>query len=347
MNKGIIMSKIKYQDYINILLDENSSDNEIREYSIIVKGEGAFEWKLAPDPTKVNLEDFEDLENAMSIGNSLARYRRSRSFKKRLKKPNRPPVIVTEGDSWFQFPFLIDEVVDHLNNHFLVWSVGAAGDTVKNMVYGKEGKKKMEYMKALKSQLKNDVKAFLFSGAGNDIIGEDPDTGESALYQILNDYDSTFSNAQDCINSSVLESKMEYLKNAYAYLIETIRSVDELKGLPILFHGYDYVLPYPQGKNDKRDPVYANKDEWLGSAFRKRGYSDDCALRNEVIRLLIDRLYVVLSQFTKDPAVHIVDCRGSITDVNDWKDEIHGRSRGFKTISDRFVEVLNKVLIEP
>ncbi len=62
----------------------------------------------------MTLQDVE-VENALKIGNGLARFRRMQSFSRRLQKGVDQPVLVSEGDSWFQFPFLIREVIDHLN----------------------------------------------------------------------------------------------------------------------------------------------------------------------------------------------------------------------------------------
>src|SRR5690606_29256958 len=91
----------------------------------------------------------------------------------------RKPVLVSEGDSWFQFPFLIEDVIDQLDPDFLIWSLDAAGDTSDNMV-----NRHPEYMQGLNKQKANNVAGFLFSGAGNDVIGEDL-RGEPVLGKLL------------------------------------------------------------------------------------------------------------------------------------------------------------------
>ncbi|OHV80399.1 hypothetical protein [Ensifer sp. LCM 4579] len=63
---------------------------------------------------------------------------------------------------------MIEDVIDQLEPDYLIWSLDAAGDTCDNMV-----NRNPEYMQALVKRRSNDVKGFLFSAAGNDVIGED------------------------------------------------------------------------------------------------------------------------------------------------------------------------------
>ncbi len=47
------MEKITFQEYQQLLMSEEADDQQIMEYSRIVKGEGAFDFELKPDPEKV------------------------------------------------------------------------------------------------------------------------------------------------------------------------------------------------------------------------------------------------------------------------------------------------------
>ena len=152
-------------------------------FSRIERGKGGFDFAIKPDPEKVEItaED-EEFENAMQIGNGLSRFRRQMRFRRRKFFGSDLPVLVSEGDSWFQFPLLVREIIDQLEDEYLIWSVGAAGDTAENIVYGRA-----EYLKALNKQ-KDDVRGFLFSAAGNDIIGEDPETQSAVLFDLIRDF---------------------------------------------------------------------------------------------------------------------------------------------------------------
>ncbi len=340
------MSKISYHEYQSLLLSDEVEDEKILEYSKIVKGaSGSFDWTLQPDPEKVEVSQEElEAESAMQIGNSLCRWRRARRYFKRKKNGVDLPVLVSEGDSWFQFPFLIKEVIDQLENHYLIWSVGAAGDTAENMVFGQKKKKKTEYMRALRARKNDNVQGFLFSAAGNDIIGEDPDTGNAALFDILKDYNGDDNDVHGHINFAELGQRMTFLRQAYTQVIDNIRAEDGFEQLPVFIHGYDYPFPYPFGNDDPRDPSYAKRNEWLGEPLDKRNIPQtSTGLRRNIIKVLIDTLYDMLNGVagnSNQTKVWVVDCRGAMPNVTDWNDEIHGTSQGFEVVGRRFTDTI-------
>jgi len=335
------MDKITFQEYQALLLDDETEEDIILSYSIIEQGEGQFDWVIKPNPEKVDIPiGVLESENAMGFANTFCRGRRQSSFRRRVEKNPELPVLVSEGDSWFQFPLLIKEVIDHLGDDYAIWSVGAAGDTVSNMVFGPEKKFKTEYMRALRRH-KDSVKAFLFSAAGNDIIGADPETNESALFHILKDFNNNPSDINGHINFSTLADRLAMLKNGYQTVISNVRSEPGFEALPILVHGYDYVFPYPFGDQDKRNPIYADNDNWLGKPLKARGIPTE--LGHEIIRVLINALYDTMTEVAGDSNqsnVWVVDCRGAMPDLTDWADEIHGTSKGFTAVADRFRTVL-------
>lgn len=341
------MAKLSREEYFSLFFKDDVTDEKILQYSRIVKGEGGFEWTLEPDPNKVEITEAELAEeSAFRIFNSIERSRRARRFRRRLNRGEKLPILVSEGDSWFQFPFLIKEVIDQLEKDYLIWSVGAAGDTALNMVLGDQKRGQAEYLLALRSQQEN-VKGFVFSAAGNDILGEDPSTGESALFSIIKDYQTGQDNNPHAhINFSVLGEKLSFLKSAYQTVIGNIRVEPGFESLPIFVHGYDYVFPYPWGDDDPRNPIYAAKDQWLGKAFARRRYPTS-PLRRDIMKILIDSLYDMLASVAGDSAqtqVWLVNCRGAMPNVTDWNDEIHGTSDGFKKVSTRFQAVISSVI---
>lgn len=319
----------------------DTKEEVLLSFSRIKRGEGGFDFKIVPDPEKVELK-FEDLEfeNAMQIGNGLSRFRRQAKFRRRKLLGSKLPVLVAEGDSWFEFPLLIREIVDQLEDEYLIWSIGAAGDTAQNIVYNRA-----EYPKALKDR-RHDVRGFLFSAAGNDIIGEDTETQMPVLFDLLKDFNGNNSDIEGHINKELLEEKMRFLKDAYTSVVNKVRNELGFEKLPIIIHGYDYAIPYPCAGHDPRDPIHAAKNEWLGEPLDKRNIKDP-TLRHNIIKYMIDRLYKMMVEISGDPkqtGVWLVDCRGSMPDVADWIDEIHGTSEGFKKIATRFVSVLKRAL---
>lgn len=131
------------------------------------------------------------------------------------------------------------------------------------MVDGPEQSGGREYMINLLRQ-KDHVQAFLFPAAGNDITGEDPQTGKSALFDIIKDFDPTRSNIDDHIDANVLQERLTKLRDAYTRVVTDVRAESGLETLPIVVHGYDYTFPFPHFENDPRNPIHAANNEWLG-----------------------------------------------------------------------------------
>lgn len=334
--------KITYEELLRRMHDPSIPDAELRPYLLPGRGSGPLDPIVVPNPERVAVGEVEmDAASAIRIGNSLARWRRQRQFHSRRILGEDLPVLVSEGDSWFQFPFLITDVIDHLGDEYLIWSLDAAGDTARNMV-----EVRPEYMDGLR-RFAGEVRAFLFSGAGNDVIGESEE-GVSSLLGILKPANPNGS-ADDHIDAVVLGRILAGLTGTYATMIRTIRAEPSLALLPIIIHGYDYPFPYPHvegGAPDGRSPLYAARDEWLGAAFTTRGIMDE-ELRRAILKRLIDALYNALAALAGDSrqtGVYVVDCRNLLTSVTDWADEIHGTDEGFARVAARFRATLADAL---
>ncbi|MBO9449926.1 DNA/RNA non-specific endonuclease [Tropicibacter sp. R16_0] len=338
--------KMSAKEWRELVSDPDTTDEEIMELSIILPGAGAFDFRIVPNPDLVHLPPgAAETENAMAVANDLARSRRAASFNLRTVLGNSDPVLVSEMDSWGQFPVLIKEIVDHLNKDYRVWSVGAAGDTAQNMVLGPVEPRKTEYMLAL-NEKRADVKGFVFSAAGNDMIGEDPNTGKPVLTDLIRDFNGNPLDVQGHINHTLLEDRLDFLRGVYRKVITDIRSDPDFSKLPIFIHGYDYPFPYPW-VNDHRNPAYAAKDRWLGKPFSDRSIHDK-TLRRDILKVFIDRLYDMLGEFSgnsKTTKVWLVDCRNTMPNLTDWADEIHGTSSGFRKVTQRFKVALREAKV--
>jgi hypothetical protein len=327
------MERIDFETLERMLQDPDVPDDQIRPYLTGAPGEGGpFDPRVVPDPERVVMDDLDRfrVESAIRWGNAISRWRRQRRYELRRARGERLPVLVSEGDSWFQFPFLLDDVVDHLGSDHLIWSLDAAGDTARNMVLNQP-----EYLKGLRERRADGVAAFLFSAAGNDIIGED-ESGEPVLTQILKPF-APGRDAAAHIDQARLAATLQFLESCYRQVIASIRAEAGFAALPILIHGYDYAIPHGQ-PDDRRSPIWAARDEWLGAPLRSKGI-DDPALRQAIIRFLIDALYDTLFRIAGDSAasrVHVVDVRGTLARLADWADEIHATNQGFAKVAARF-----------
>ncbi|MBO6922746.1 hypothetical protein [Boseongicola sp. H5] len=337
---------INYEEFLRRMRNPDIADVELRDYVLIVPGRGGLDFDVRPNPATVTMtaEDTE-LENALAIGNGFARLRRRLRFFRNVDRHPDRPVLVDEGDSWHQFPFLIEDVIDKLTPHYNIWSLSAAGATLEEMTSGKPRRGGFEFLKELRRK-KPSVAAFLFSGAGNDIIGEHPGTKEPMLADLLRDFNGNTNDIDGHINAGEVNTRIAELSLGYTRILRLIREEPGLENLPIIFHGYDYPFPYPFGSDDPRSPSYAENDQWLGRAFAARDIDDRHLRRNILIRL-IDQLYQMLHSLRDAPGqkhVHVVDCRGALPDVTDWNDEIHGTSEGFEEVGRRFAAVLGTAL---
>jgi len=257
-------AKLPYAEFKQMVLDPDVPDSEIAQYLTANPERGsAFDPAIVPDPSKVEVtaETELDVESAIRWGNAICRFRRQTRFERRLLLGENKPVLVSEGDSWFQFPFLIDDVIDQLAPDFLVWSLDAAGDTSDNMV-----NRHPEFMKGLELQKANGVAGFLFSGAGNDVIGEDL-LGKPVLGSLLKQHQPG-KDAVSHIDQAKYASILATLRNDYEKLVATVRT--KFLRLPVFFHGYDYAIP-GGFRGDNRRPVYAKQDEWLGVNRHRNG----------------------------------------------------------------------------
>jgi N-acetylmuramoyl-L-alanine amidase len=339
------MAKISYAQYLELITDPDTADEVIAAFSTFIPGEAAFDPTLVPDPERVEMtQDQIEAESAMKIGNGLARWRRNQAFKRALARGDTRHVLVAEGDSWFQFPIVIRETIDHLSEPYLVCCASAAGDTARNMVFGHIGRGATEYMLEL-DRYSDRVRAFLFSAAGNDIIGEDDEAGDGTpvLRKILINPQNGSTDPADYINQTEVDTRLAFLEGAYNSVIAEIRSRAHFAALPVLVHGYDVPYPWPWGDQDRRNPRWAKRDQWLGSAFQPAGIEGP--LRRDILQNLIDQLYEMLNRVADaDEHVHVVDCRGALPHLLDWADEIHGTSDGFAAVADRFRAKLDEVL---
>lgn len=332
--------RITLQQLEERLLDLDHDRKDLKQYFI---GDARGTIRGAPGVTvdralvEVPDEQGPALESAVlsQAFTDFARARRAKEYRRDVeKKPNRD-VLVSEGDSWFQFPWLLEDVIDQLHDEhgFATRCVSEPGDTLANMLA------KEEYLRALEDELHagRKVRAFLFSGAGNDIIGSS--NGVSVLEQMIHPFDPEKSTPADYAETELFATQLALIERGYRQIIAKVRSLTA--DLPILIHGYDWSLPggHP---DDPRHPIYAAQDNWLGRPFARLGIHDE-TLQRGIIKYLIDKLYERMQQIADsypDKGVRVVDCRGAVEGKSSWNDEIHPRDPGFATVATRFAAAI-------
>ena len=288
------------------------------------------------EPTAYSLNLFQEnkwflsgFDDWMDLLNLYYRARRDEAYEDQIKLYPDCPVLVTEGDSWFQFPVdqvqeavgeeKVDDVVDHLSKSFPIKSFDNAGHTAEKMADELEFKNFVDQGKG---------SVLIISAGGNDILG-DP------LDDVLVENPAGGSNPSNYIDSVVYSNLLDGVMSNYAILVQSIDS-----NFPVLIHCYGYMQP----GNVPENPVTAEilEAKILPVLIDKKIL--DGALQMAVVRLLTDHLADRLKQFAQDFAnVHLINVLQEIDADPDahWFDEIHPTTDGAKILADAIVQHLS------
>ena len=252
---------------------------------------------------------------ALKFGNKWFRKRRKKQYKKIRKKHPEYPVVVSEGDSWFQHPHpRIKEIIDHLMKDYAIMSLGAGGDTLEN--YFKDG----EVFKALDNEK---PQFLLLSGGGNDIIGEEV---KELLAENISENDFPEGEQPERFLNAAFPKKINRLAEIYTMIFERVKKSHPQ--VQVICHGYDYILPNPNSG-------------WFGphvkNKIKKRG--NQKALADFLIDTFNNKMIETVKPY---PNVHFLDNRSTVEDFL-WHDEIHPNSRGFFDVALKFHKKLNEL----
>lgn len=262
----------------------------------------AFEPNIGLRNAEVELEG----DVAIGLANGLSRAIRNIKYRRMRRSGYSGPVVVSEGDSWFQYPVFLNDVIDNLSERYAIYSLGAAGDTLSNMLA------EAEYLSAI---VEENADYLLISASGNDVLGG------GDISQLLLDYQGGME-VEDLIRADAVEQALQRIESGYARIINEAQNAHA--GIKILFHGYDRPVPRRGGK-------------WLGGPMASRNIPP--FMQREVAGLLIDRLNHRLSgledRFPR--IVRHVDCRGHVGDnQRSWYDELHPRNPGYGRVAALF-----------
>lgn len=300
------------------LADLSIPESELAKYFMIDdERSGLFHPALMLNPETVELPaDVDELrarsEAAMNFANGIARLRRRSRFDRMIADGYAGPILVSEGDSWFQYPILLADTIDHLYDKGLaVRSLDAAGDTLENML------REREYIETIRE---TGASIFLFSAGGNDALGG------GNLRAHLRDFDPALSAA-----AHLLPSFDQLLDHALSMYERVLRDAEALPGVVTICHGYDYVIP--------------NHGKWLGKPMESRGITDS-TIQRSITAEMIDRFNTRLRRLVAgfgNRAVH-VDARGAVGNtLNNWHDELHPKNAGYGRVAELFAQAIGQV----
>ena len=315
--------KISPRKLRRMLADPRVDDSELQRLVLIdEESRNSFEPILRANPETVDTTSmvFQGLLGGI---NRLARVRRQLQYRLKVNHPSfSGQKIVSEGDSWFQFPLLLADVIDHLFNPFdgfddyAIFSLGAAGDLLENIINEDEMTQAIEAEKP---------KVFLISGGGNDLVAD------GNLANLLHQFEDGRP-AADYLNEE-FNIFLEEIIQLYRGLF--IRLLSRFPSLKIICHGYDYAIP--------------NNGNSLGQPMATRGITDQ-GLQKEILRVIIDRLNESQIRLVENVEfggrVFHVDCRNAVGEKN-WFDELHPNNTGFEAVGKLFDQKIQEITGRP
>ncbi|MFV2052982.1 N-acetylmuramoyl-L-alanine amidase [Aliiroseovarius sp. YM-037] len=209
--------------------------------------------------------------------------------------------IVSEGDSWFQYPLLLDDLIDQVSfeRDFAVFSLGAAGDLVQRMTQQREYKRALQDTKS---------PILLLSGGGNDLLGD------GRFENLLLPFSSGAA-PEDLVNKAALDQVSREILGFYRQILTDVR--DNHPGVMVFGHAYD--TPFPK-----------NGGKYFGAPLKNVGI--DLKLGRKVIEVILDDFSGRLNQLAPEfPNYQFVNMKGTVGDhPNSWRDELHPESKGFE-----------------
>jgi lysophospholipase L1-like esterase len=255
-------------------------------------------------------------ELVMDTATWFSRQWRHMVYREMVKRYPDRPRMVSEGDSWFQYPDprMLD-IIDHLLDEYPVYSLDAAGDQLQS--YAKEA----EYLRAVEEV---EPQFLILSGGGNDIMGSQfkdflhkniPSKGDGK-------------NPERFLNDA-FSKKIKSLGDTYREIFKRVGK--QAPDVHILIHGYDYL---ESGKK--------NNEPWLGGPMREKGIHH-LADRQAILDHIIHTFNELLSQLDQEfKQVHYINLRGTMKGQS-WHDEIHPTSAGFKVLAEKFKEKIEEL----
>lgn len=239
--------------------------------------------------------------------------------------------ILAEGDSWLAYPrkYVVvgsaANIVDQLGkrNNLVIYTTASNGDEAVAMLSGDQ---KFSLLKRLK-YIEFDY--LLFSGGGNDIVGRYD-------FGFLLNSRKDGGTWQDCINEERLAIKIQQLKGTYELLCQLVPEFSKNKNIKIVTHTYDHVIPSKEGFH-LFDIIPLGKS-WMYPFLKDKNIVDGDSQRqivNYIMGKFRDMLLEVQNKYGS--ILTVVDTQGTVAE-NEWRNEIHPTSAGFKKVADKIYD---------
>ncbi len=262
-----------------------------------------------------------------------------RRFLERIRDKPRLKRILLEGDSWFSFPGikggnLSGRIAGRYRRSAVTMNIAAPGDIAGRMLNDLS----LDALAALLKRYRFD--ALLFSGGGNDLIGEHfDDYLKSAAEPQVGTLPPNAPNVvHDHLRAATFAHTLAHFEQRLRLLCR--RRDAERPDCPIFTHTYDYA--FPDGRPAVIGPF--TRGPWLQPSMVRAGVPEQD--RRNLIQWMVDGFAAMLLRVeTQEPRFHVIDSRGTLLAKADWNDELHPTGDGFRRmLNDRWAPLLDPVI---
>lgn len=245
-----------------------------------------------------------------------------RERKYRRRKKLGLPRLLSEGDSWFDYPPHTN-VIDWIDEteRFAIERFETSGDTIHNMNITKS--------KVVDAVVAEEPMCVLLSGGGNDVV-------EESFTKKLFLHHEEGMTPREHLDPGEWKKKIDDLSSDYLHFMDAISM-----HAPIMAHGYDYMPP--SNKAAKYDG-FRVAGPWVQPAMVKQDITD-VTLQRAIVKEMINDFNDILSSMQTKYPLHFIyiDLRDMFTET-DWLNEIHLKKSGFKRVSARFIDAIDNRL---
>ncbi|CAN5446185.1 hypothetical protein BH10PSE11_BH10PSE11_17160 [soil metagenome] len=257
--------------------------------------------------------------------------------------PYSGPIILAEGDSWFEYPwFNIPDLLDRAGDKYAVLSLARAGDTWSDILDQDSNPPRtypdgslMGLFHTLAAPAPRPFQYVMLSVGGNDLVG--------SLIDCVYDFDinrpgdeyikHTGSNGRPGFDD-VLGAALYRYREATSKLVAA--------GQHVILHNYDYPNPVQNG-------------QYIGYQLKKYHQIDGEGLMRQILNQMIDLFHDGLKKIADTSnQIHLIDFRNTIgtddyvagPDQTLWNDEMHGNAAGFKKLWTKMDDELAKIFAQ-
>ena len=237
-------------------------------------------------------------------------------------------VIICEGDSWFNHPFLQDIPEELLYFGYSVLHSNYPGKHLEASL------SEAKFLAPLLDGRKRQIKALLLSGGGNDLINWHKGDAEfSPIFRKA----SAGSSPADFLDPGNLSRALQDLAGWLNGISNKLANAGAKK-LPVLLHCYDFISPKIYGPS----PF---KGTWVNPQLDAIGAPTDPAFRKRISSALQNAWIQKYKDVCQQLEWHFIVTQNVVK--NRWHDEIHPQNPGFYDVSCVYWNVLHALGILP